>query len=150
MEIPILSNYDINDISKQYNLNIICLKQQEIQKFVHVPNAHYIINLNANNQMGHWTALYTYGNKVCYFDSYGVLPSLYILKFIKKNNLKLIEYNNNDIQDYHDISCGFYCLAFIMFMKKSKNKSISDFTKLFNNDTTTNIKILQNYFRNNF
>ncbi len=150
MGIPILSNYDIDEISEQYNLNIKCLTQQEIENFKHISNTNYIINLNADSQMGHWTGLYTDKKQVYYFDSYGVQPSLYILKFIKRNKLKLMEYNNNDIQDYHDISCGFYCLAFIMAMKNLKYKSINNFTKLFNNDTKTNIKILQNFIRNYF
>jgi hypothetical protein len=150
MGIPILSNYDIDDISVQYGLNIECLTQQEIENFKHIPNTNYIVNLNADGQMGHWTALYIKNKHAYYFDSYGVQPSLYVLKFIKNNKLKLVEYNNNDIQDYHDISCGFYCLAFIMAMKKLKYKSINNFTKLFNNDTKTNINILQHFIRTYF
>jgi hypothetical protein len=147
MTIPILSNIDIDNISNDYKLNIACLTQQHIENAKHIKGKHYIINLNREGMMGHWTALYIVGNKGYYMDSYGVQPSQYILNFMKRNGLELTKWNNNDIQDFYDISCGFYCLAFIMFMRKSKTKKMDAFTSLFKNDTRENTKILQNLFK---
>lgn len=150
MTIPILSNIDIDNISNDYKLNIVCLTQQNIENAKHIKGKHYIINLNRDGMTGHWTALYIVGNKGHYMDSYGVQPSQYILNFMKRNGLELTKWNNNDIQDFHDISCGFYCLAFIMFMRKSKTKNMIAFTSLFNHNTKENTKILQNLFKTLF
>lgn len=150
MTIPILSNYDIDDISKDYKLNIVCLTQQQIENASHTKGKHYIINLNRDGEMGHWTALYVSGKKGYYMDSYGVQPSQYILNFMKHNGLELTKWNNNDIQDYYDVSCGFYCLAYIMFMRKNKSKNMELFTSLFHNQTKNNTKILQNLFKTLF
>jgi hypothetical protein len=150
MTIPILSNFDIDNISKNHKMNIICLTQQHIKHAKHIKGKHYIINLNRDGMTGHWTALYIIGKKGYYMDSYGVQPSQYILHFMKQNDIELKQWNNNDIQDFYDVSCGFFCLAFIMFMRKNKSKDMIAFTSLFKHNTKENTKILQHLFQTLF
>ena len=49
--------------------------------------------------------------------------------------------------------CGFYCIAFLLFLNRSKNKDIykatNDFIKMFHNDTLENDEILKTYLVRN-
>ena len=60
----------------------------------------YILNLQNHYQDGsHWVLLFD-GD---YYDSYGVVPTTAIAKFV--NN-----YNYHEYQGINKNSCGFYCL----------------------------------------
>ena len=66
----------------------------------------------------HWIALYVNGDKVTYFDSFGVkhIPKEY-RKFIGNKNIST---NNYRIQAYDSIMCGYVCIGFVDFMLKGK------------------------------
>lgn len=91
---------------------------------------YYVYNLNNSKQNGsHWVALYKnkFG-KSYYFDSYGFIADKEIEPYIKP-----YIYNKKQIQDINSTSCGYYCIAFIVFMYFSDNK-FDDFIKMFDKE----------------
>ena len=97
----------------------------------------------------HWTAFNINKNKGIYFDSFGCVPPQNVIDFVKqRKNIKIV-YNNFIMQDLESEKCGFYCIAFLLFLNRSKNKDIykatNDFIKMFHNDTLENDEILKNY-----
>ena len=83
------------------------------------------------------------GNKIIYFDSFGVehIPKE-IKKFIGNKNIITNIYR---IQAYDSIMCGYFCIGFIDFMLKGK--SLLEYTNLFSpNDYEKNDKIILKYF----
>lgn len=73
-----------------------------------------VINLDPHYKPGsHWVCLYLSGNRVEYFDSYGLPPfSKNIKVFIDKNS-KDIHYNQRRYQDFNTDVCGQYCVYFL-------------------------------------
>jgi hypothetical protein len=105
---------------------------------------YYIYNLNNSKQKGsHWVSLYkNKSGKSFYFDSYGFVCDKEIEPYIKP-----YKYNHHQIQDINSSSCGYYCIAFIVFMKYCDNK-FDDFIKMFDkNDFKLNEFILYNFLK---
>ena len=84
-----------------------------------------------------------------YFDSFGCVPPLNVINFVKQRSKTKLGYNNFIIQDLKSDACGFYCIGFILFVSQSKNKNIykstNDFIKMFKDDTLKNALILKEY-----
>jgi len=94
----------------------------------------FIANTHCRNKPGqHWLAFY-YDNKGnCYFfDSYGRSPLYYNFENYIKKTAKSCYYSNNRIQGYSYI-CGLYCIFFLLFKARNKEKLFfSKFTKNLN------------------
>ena len=107
----------------------------------------HVINLDEYSDIGtHWVALQVNNNNVTYFNSFGVehIPKE-IIKFIENRNIKT---NIFRIPAYDSIMCGYFCIAFIDFMFKSK--SLTDYTNLFlPNDFNKNDDTILKYFMSN-
>lgn len=146
MALPILSASDLQHINQQHNLRINYIGRQNDYITKQAFQGNYIININPNSNMGHWTALYVKGKKAVYFDPFGVVPPPQVLIFIKNNGLKL-DWSTNDIQNIKTSSCGWFCLAFIHYMITHQRPNVKNFTALFQNDTMNNEKILKTYLR---
>ena len=91
-------------------------------------------------------------NKECiYFDSYGMLPPEEIITFCKRVPKSHLAYNTKEIQDFKAKTCGYFAIAFIIFLhiNSSNNlyKKSSSFSNLFSLDTKLNNKKLQKFFR---
>ena len=70
----------------------------------------YIINLDdmySPSNGTHWTSLYYDGDRIEYFDSYGLKPPQII-----SENYDYI-YNSSQLQGYESKACGYYCLFYI-------------------------------------
>jgi hypothetical protein len=93
-----------------------------------------ICNYDTSYQPGsHWIAIYLskQGN-VHYFDSYAMKPPVDgILRFMKQNAHKKIQYNTVHMQDIFSKVCGEYCILFLSTMMQ--HKRMKDFQTLFNN-----------------
>jgi len=81
------------------------------------------------------------------------VPPQNVISFVKqKPNIKF-GYNNFIIQDLESEKCGFYCIAFLLFLNQSKNKDIykatNDFIQLFKDNTLENDEILKKYLLKN-
>ena len=101
----------------------------------------YIINLQSSKEGNgtHWACLYYTPNFSNYYDSYGFIAPLEVQK-------KIIPYMYNDleIQDIDSTACGFYCVAFVLYLNKKMNieKAFMEFINLFGKDTERNEAIL--------
>jgi hypothetical protein len=89
-----------------------------------------IFNLSKHFQKGsHFIAIAKMNKKVIYFDPLGnKCSNMGILKFLLKIKSKII-FTKKQIQSDHSIFCGFFCLAFLLYI--SKNKSLKSFLKIF-------------------
>jgi hypothetical protein len=135
-----LNNNQINNILKNYNLFDTTIMSDEGNKLKN--NKYYVINLNSSKQKGsHWCALYYNNNKSIYFDSYGFYPDKEIEKYLNS-----YDYNDKQIQDLYSSSCGYYCIAFIIYMIHNNN-NLKGFIDMFNDNFKLNEKILYNYLK---
>ena len=135
------SNYDLIEIAHKMRLPLkgIYFKDDLPDK---MSNGFYIINLQSKNDPRngtHWTVLYYDNLNNLYYDSFG-FPAP------KEIEIKLIPYiyNDRNIQNINTSSCGFYCIAFIKFLYKfkDKEKAYNLFLDLFKNNTSKNELIL--------
>lgn len=94
-------------------------------------NFSIIFNESKHNEDGtHFIAVYSNNNKFIYFDSLGLkCENEYILKFLNSFEKEVIQ-NNVQIQSYNSIFCGYFCLAFVIFMTKHNN--LKSFLNIFN------------------
>ena len=115
----------------------------------------YITNLESSKDGNgtHWMALRIEDFDCVYFDSYGYLPPKKIITFCKRIHNSQLAYNTKEIQNLSTVTCGFYALAFLLFLH-FKKQIISDifsrssaFSKLFYNNTKNNNKNLQLFYR---
>ena len=105
----------------------------------------YIINLDEYESIGtHWIALYVSAENVTYFDTFWVKHiQKEIRKFIRNENIII---NIYEIQAYHSIVFGYFCIGFIDFMLKGQ--SLLRYTNLFSgNEWKKNDKIILKYFQ---
>jgi len=102
-----------------------------------------IVNTDESSKPGeHWVAIYLYDNcSAEYFDSFGLMPLHHeILMFLRRNKIKNLVYNPNQIQSITSNTCGAYCVLFVKF--KCLNFNFCDLIKCFSSNTFKNdIKI---------
>ena len=123
-----LTNYEINDLMKHYKLPFHgCYIKDKLP--ARLSNGAYIVNLNGQS---HWTALIKEGDMFYYFDSFGC-PAPSPIEQRATNTI----WSEYDIQSIASSSCGWFCIAWIRFMKNKKNKkkAYADFLKLFTSHT---------------
>lgn len=151
MSYELLSNYDIIELAKAMGINLIGVFPKNTLKNVPIQNGGYVINLDDDDGAGtHWVGFYIQGNDAIYFDSFGQVPPLSVIKYCK--NKKFI-HSNFIIQNLNQVACGYYQLAFLHYMTNSKLKNsrykLNKFIKPFDlEDTTQNDNILQQYLIN--
>jgi hypothetical protein len=81
-------------------------------------NGFYIINLQSSNigSGTHWTAFYYNSKHSYYFDAFGFLAPVEV-----EQKLNEYTYNNKQIQNLKSTACGYYCIAFIIFIYGRKD-----------------------------
>ena len=136
-----LSNFDIMKIIQSQGVDDfkgVYMKDQLPDK---LERGSYIINLQSSKEGNgtHWVCLYYTPNYSYYYDSFGFIAPLEVQK-------KIIPYMYNDleIQDIDSTACGFYCVAFVLYLNKKMNieKAFMEFINLFGKDTERNEAIL--------
>ena len=147
-----LSNFDIEEIANHYNIDLQIIMKDELKNMKPI-NTNYIINLESST-MGngtHWMALKIQDKNCVYCDSYGMLPPEEIISFCKRISKSHLSYNTKEIQDINAQTCGFFAIAFILFLHLNTSddlyKMSSSFSNLFSLHTKLNNKILQKFFR---
>lgn len=121
-----------------------------------VQNGFYVINLSdaedsKGNQLpgSHWVCFLIENKDACYFDSFGVQPAEEIKNYLE--DYIPFHYNSKLIQNPQSGVCGYYCLAFMIFMIENykKYKHLKDrlnaFINKFSNDVEKNKTILEKY-----
>ena len=146
-----ITNFDLEKIASNYQIELKIFMKDQLDK-LQINNGNYIINLDDLQGQGtHWVSLFISQNKAIYFDSFGCVPPLNVINFVKQRSKIKLGYNNFIIQDLKSDACGFYCIAFFVFLSQSKNKDIykstDDFIKMFKDDTLKNEQILKNYLK---
>ena len=146
-----ITNFDLEKIASNYQIELKIFMKDQLDKLP-INDGNYIINLDdSKNQGTHWTALHILDKQAIYFDSFGCVPPLNVINFVKQRAKIKLGYNNFIIQDLKSDACGFYCIAFFVFLSQSKNKDIykstDDFIKMFKDDTLKNEQILKNYLK---
>lgn len=137
-----LSNFKIMEILNKKNLPINGIYSKD--RLPTLKKGFYIINIqNSDEGSGtHWTSLY-YDNdhNNIYFDSFGFPAPMEI-----QQHLKSYSYNDKQIQNIDSTACGYYCIAFILYMNNKKNKveAFENFLKIFKTNKLHNDIILKN------
>ena len=166
-----LSNRDLKYLAKQYNVPLDYVGYKDaMPKAKNRVNYSAIINLDGKNpddfnkNGSHWTCLVMRDKFCAYFDPFGLPESKATTAYIRTQNIKSYSYNSVKIQDIKDDHCGWYCIAFLMFVrdnyKRTGNdddnedcldKCAVDFTKLFDSTNSTHNKdILKKTFFYNY
>lgn len=138
-ELNELSNMDILNILGKKNIRINGVFSKDL--IPKLKKGFYVINIqNSNDGNGsHWTCLLC-DDENFYFDSFGSPSPVEI-----QNNLKEYFFNDKQIQNTNSSACGWFCIAFIIFMSKTKKteNDFNNFLNIFKTNTKYNDKILK-------
>lgn len=137
-----LSNIDIEEILKSQKIKVTVYMKDELP--LTLKRGFYVINLQSSTVGSgtHWTALYYNSKHSYYFDPFGFIAPTQV-----EQKLNEYTFNNKQIQNLKSTACGYYCIAFIIFMNKRKNKKVGFiiFVDEFSTNTEKNDKLLYNY-----
>ena len=137
-----LSNIDIEEILKSQKIKVTVYMKDELP--LTLKRGFYVINLQSSTVGSgtHWTALYYNSKHSYYFDPFGFIAPTEV-----EQKLNEYTFNNKQIQNLKSTACGYYCIAFIIFMNKRKNKKVGFiiFVDEFSTNTKKNDKLLYNY-----
>jgi hypothetical protein len=125
-----MKTYEILNKLKNIKNFIGVFPRDRLPKKVNWPMS-LVVNTDKADEPGtHWIAIIIDKNGFGeYFDSYGLPPMHHeIVKFLK-NNTNNYFYNKKLIQCLTCITCGHYCIAYIIL--RSKRYSYNYFIKLF-------------------
>lgn len=143
-----------NDLIKLLGRYIKIIKYSDLKHITNIdellqpPNYECILLYETSDNNGHWTCIYRYGNKINFFDSFGLKPDdefhkitidyrkesgvVYpCLTYLLSDVNDPIEFNNYKLQDYAYSTCGYWCVARLLL----KSLSMYQFYKLFKSDT---------------
>jgi hypothetical protein len=148
-----LSNRELLEMAKYYKIrvNSLSLKNELPAK---IELGFSIYNLDSADKLGnatgtHWTGSFCDAKRCCYFDSFGAPCPNEIDRFIKKR-FSTYGINNWIIQDPKSENCGFFVLAYSIFMthlyKGDIYRGANEFVNLFVEDTKENDRILKSFF----
>jgi len=143
-----LSNTDIIHILKSQGvkLNGVFMKDELPSK---LKCGFYVVNLQSSTVGNgtHWVAFYYNSKNSFYFDAFGFPAPVEI-----EQKLKKYKYNEKQIQNLKSTACGYYCIAFILFLYGKQNKELETrfvlFIDAFSTDTKINDKLLYDYLYN--
>ncbi|KAK7595001.1 hypothetical protein V9T40_001434 [Parthenolecanium corni] len=87
-----------------------------------------VVNLDSSTGRGtHWVCYSKNGNKVEYFDSFGVEPPQDLIEYFGKN--AKISYNSEQIQKLDQIICGHLCLEWLNGLDEQKRRMLESVLK---------------------
>ena len=146
MKYKALSNFEINNYFNGRPEFAGCYSKDVLPNKI-LNNKFYIINLDDSSGPGsHWVCLTSYGQQVIYFDPFGVVPAVNILKFIRTSK-KPLYYSTLTLQHIKSELCGYYCIYMIEQMVNGRN-FVDIVSQDFVNDESTNDKYIKKYFKN--
>lgn len=96
------------------------------------PKKIYVLNLQNSHEPGsHWTVLHNRS----YYDSYGVVPTEAISKFVK-------QHNTENYQGLNKESCGYFC----MYVADNLAKGLPPYNGMVPGKIAHNENVLKAYF----
>jgi hypothetical protein len=147
-----ITNFDLEKLARFYKLPLVsvCMKNELPPE---PKEGCYIVNMQSSSAGSgtHWVAFFFFKNICYYFDSFGASPPLEIINFIKKKKGSHLLFNNFIIQNIKSSNCGYFALAFLLYMYANRQKSnlkevFNEFVNNFADDTTKNDDILKSFF----
>lgn len=119
-----LTNGYVEDIGKKHCKNFLGVFPCNVHPKINKKTTDFsiIFNESKHNEDGtHFVAIYCYKDKIFYFDSLGLkCENNYILKFISSLERDIIQ-SDKQVQSYNSIFCGYFCLAFVIYMIEHRN-----------------------------
>lgn len=139
------TNIDLLEISKKIGLPLIGVFTKDELQDIKKKDGNYILNLNNSDQSGsHWTCFCIEGNRTYYFDSFGFPAPKELRRFNKDEYF----YSDKQIQNINSTVCGYYCIAFLIYMNGSPRLSrFQQFLDMFSDDPKKNRKILADFLK---
>lgn len=144
------TNFDLINICKNNGIPLDCVvMKDQLLSLKRKKNMNIIVNLQSSTKGNgtHWVALIIRNKNAFYFDSYGAIPPVEIIKFCGKN--LTLGYNSYIVQDLNSVQCGLFCIALMHYLLLHNNDiyvAANDFINMFENDTKLNDDILFDYF----
>lgn len=142
-----LSNIYIDHVMKKVSKIFLgCYAADNLPSKVMQPYS-LIVNLSESSEMGsHFVAIYQQNGKIFYADSFAI-PCFVknICNFIKKQNAICYE-NQTQIQAFKSNFCGFYAIAFCLWMELNEN-NLNKFGQLFSRNLYENDYICINLIK---
>lgn len=142
------SDDDLRKIAKFYNLPLIGVCQRDnLKDYQYVNNGFYIINTepSSSGTGRHWQCLYLNKNTSFYFCSFGNPPPTDVVTYVKKYS-KHLKNNNLIIQNINSENCGYFTIAYILFMIKNSYNYL-EYINVFDDDTIRNDGVLEGLMR---
>ena len=113
-----LSNFELIEMGKNYNVQIDDIVFKSDLKDIKIKkNMNVIVNLQSNtaNAKGtHWTAFIKRNNTTLFFDSFGAISPVEVIKYSKPYKKA---YNYYILQDLSSDRCGSFCFALLHYLK---------------------------------
>jgi hypothetical protein len=121
-----LSNFDIEDLSKHYGFPLTQVLMKDELK--HSKNGNYIINLQWSSQGNgsHWMALVVRGKECFYCDSFGMLMPQEVIAFCKRIPKSHLGYNDVGFQHIKAETCGFFAVGLLIYIHNHPNMDLYD------------------------
>ena len=120
-----LTNFNLEEISKHYNFDLIVVMKDELIN--HKPkNGNIIIKLQSSDEGNgtQWTLLSIRDKKRFYQDSFVIIPPKEVIQFCKRISNSHLALSEMQMQNIDTETCGFYALGIIIHLNLSKNKDI--------------------------
>lgn len=103
------TNFQLEDAAKRLKLKKFrgVIMRDEIKKMKPLKQECGILGSKTSREDDmHWTAWWKDGEKKFYFDSFGLTPTVEIVKYLKSP----IIYSTFQIQQFNEVNCGEWCL----------------------------------------
>ena len=141
-----ITNFELEELAQKHKvpLNAVVCKDQ----LPPTPRpGGYIVNMQDSTEGNgtHWVCVYIENKHALYFDSFGCLPPIEIVNFLKPFQPYL--YNKKDIQNIRSSICGYYCFYVLWFISRHKQvpfkQRYESMLMQFSKDPEENKRILQ-------
>jgi hypothetical protein len=135
MEDSTTTNVQLMNLAKKMGLPLNAVVYKDLLDNEPFEDGAYILNMASSTDSNggtHWIGLYVKYPDAYYFDSFGVVPPLEIIKYCKDNGIKKIIVSDKQIQRSQYGRCGQYTLAFLYAMHKGRGPYLKRYQKFLN------------------
>lgn len=147
-----LSNFDLIQLCQTYRVPLAGIYlRDKLSRQGPAPGLS-VVNLDDGDKGGtHWTALWHDGTHSVYFDSFGAVPPVEVIKWAKPSATGGLQYSAWIVQNIKSEACGFYCLAFGLCIQRERGpaETLKDcanrFVNMFQDDSLKNDGHLKRY-----
>ena len=111
------TNFQLEDAAKRLKIKNFrgVIMRDEIKKMKPLKQECGILGSKTSREDDmHWTAWWKDGKKKFYFDSFGLTPTVEIVKYLKSP----IIYSTFQIQQFNEVNCGEWCLYVLNRLNK--------------------------------